>query len=68
MNKQEQIAYFKSIPNGVLISELEDIGQRLARQDNVTWAKRMDEDILSFRRIKNELYRRLEGLDEYPPT
>lgn len=67
MNKQEQIAYFKSIPNGVLISELEDIGQRLAKQDNVTWAKRMDEDILSFRRIKNELYRRLEGLEEYPP-
>ena len=67
MNKQEQIEYFKRITTGELLADLDDVVQRIAKQDNVTWAKRMDEDILTFRRLRNELYRRLEGLEEYPP-
>lgn len=67
MNRKEEVEYLKGMSNGELVSTLEDIGQRLAKQNNIDWAKRRDETMLSFRRLKNEIYRRLEGLEEYPP-
>lgn len=48
--------------NGQLLTELDDVVQRLSKKNNIEWAELRTEDKMLFERIKLEIYARLERL------
>lgn len=50
--------------NEVLLAELDDVVQRLAKLNNEEWAKLQNEDKKQFEQVKKELYKRLDNVPE----
>lgn len=50
--------------NEVLLAELDDTVQRLAKLNNEEWAKLQNEDKKQFEQVKKELYKRLDNVPE----
>ena len=59
MTREEHKQYLGNISTGELLADLDDTIQKLCKADNVTWAKKNDEDIWTYRRIRSEIYNRL---------
>ncbi len=51
---------FSKLNNEVLLATLDDIVQKLAKEDNVEWAKNHDQAHRDFVSIKNEILSRMQ--------